>query len=140
MNRRLLAATSVFVSALLLAGVAVAARPTKRLDDLERGKQLYERHCIQCHGAKAAGDGAAAAAMVAKVPDLRVGKLTSANQELMVVSVLDGKGPMPSFETSFDRYEARRLLRYMQTLADGKAEDTAPAAPAAPEPPGEPEE
>lgn len=139
MNRRLFAVPFVFAF-VILTGVAIAARPTKRLDDAERGKQLYERHCVQCHGPKVAGDGAAAAALIAKVPDLRAGKLTNANQEAMVVVVLDGKGPMPSFETSFDRYEARRLLRYMQSLADGKAEETPPAAPAAPEPPGEPEE
>ena len=47
---------------------------------------------------------------------------------------------MPSFETSFDRYEARRLLRYMQTLAEGKAEAAEePEAPAVPEPPSAPE-
>ena len=137
MNRRLPALLLVLAFA-AIAGAAVAARPSKRLDDVERGKQLYERHCVQCHGAGVAGDGGATAAMIAKVPDLRAGKLTDANQEAMVAVVLDGRGPMPSFEASFDRYEARRLLRYMQSLADGKAEEKAPPAP--PEPPGEPEE
>ena len=139
MNRRLLALTFVVAFA-ALAGAALAARPTKRLDDVERGKQLYERHCVQCHGPGVAGDGAAAGALVARVPDLRGGRLNDANQEGMVIVVLDGKGPMPSFETSFDRYEARRLLRYMQTLAEGKAEAAEePEAPAVPEPPSAPE-
>ena len=34
-----------------------AARPTKRLSDEARGQLLYERHCVQCHGLQAAGDG-----------------------------------------------------------------------------------
>jgi cytochrome c len=101
---------------LLVGGVAWSARPSKRLSDEARGEQLYDRHCVQCHGATGAGDGAAAAALVAKVPDLR-GQLSSDNREDMAKSVLFGKGVMPGFESSFDKYDARRALRHMEKLA-----------------------
>lgn len=103
---------------LLVAGIAYAARPTKRLSDEDRGKLLYERHCVQCHGPTAAGDGLAASALVKAVPNLRDGKLSTdmdANQAV----VLNGRGVMPGFQASFDEYDARRVLRWMKKLADG---------------------
>lgn len=115
-------------------GVAMAARPTKRLSDEERGAQLYERHCVQCHGTTAAGDGPATAALVAKVPDLRGGKLTADTREAQARLVLDGKGAMPSFSTSFDRYDAHRVLRHMERISGGAGAD-APVT----EPPSAPE-
>lgn len=111
----------------VIAGIAYAGRPTKRLSDDDRGKQLYDRHCVQCHGAKGAGDGPAAAALVHPVPDLRDGKLTFTNREAKAAVVLDGKNAMPSFETSFDRYDARRVLRWMEKQANGTSDAGQPA-------------
>ncbi len=100
---------------LLVASAAWATRPSKRLGDEARGEQLYTRHCVQCHGVSGAGDGPAAAALVAKVPDLR-GEVTGKNREAHAQIVLDGKGVMPGFEASFDRYDARRVLRHMEKV------------------------
>lgn len=111
-----------------VAGVAWGKQPTHRLPDIERGRQLYERHCVQCHGDAAAGNGPATAALVAKVPDLS-GKLTPDRLDADVREVLDGKGAMPSFVQSFDKYDARRTLRYMAKVG------SPPKAP----PPAEPE-
>ena len=106
------------IPVLLLAvgGWAVAGKSSKRLSDDERGKELYERHCIQCHGAETAGDGAAAAAMVTPVPDVR-GKLNDKHRDANADLVLGGKGLMPGFEASFDDYDARRVVRYMEKQA-----------------------
>lgn len=110
------------VFGVVIAGIALAGRPTKRLSDDDRGKQLYDRHCVQCHGPNAAGDGLAAAALVHPVPDLRDGKLSVGNRDAMAIVVIDGKNAMPSFEASFDRYDARRVLRWMEKQANGSAD------------------
>jgi cytochrome c553 len=116
---------SLPLALLLVGGVAWSGRPSKRLSDEARGEQLYDRHCVQCHGATGAGDGAAAAALVAKVPDLR-GQLTADNREEKAKAVLYGKGVMPGFESSFDKYDARRALRHMEKLArEGSGEPPA---------------
>jgi high-affinity iron transporter len=114
-----------------LTSVAVAGSkmPTKRPSDADRGEELYLRHCVQCHGPTGAGNGPAAAAMVRPVPDLR-GKLDKANRELQVSVVMKGRGAMPGFGTSFDEHDARRLLKYFETLA-------VEGAPLIPEPPVE---
>jgi mono/diheme cytochrome c family protein len=101
------------------------------MNDDERGKMLYERHCVQCHGVAAAGDGAATDALVATVPDTR-NRLDKADLEKNVRLVLDGQAAMPGFEASFDKYDARRILRYMDTIGRTPDAPVAPAEPAAP--------
>lgn len=95
--------------------LALAGRPSKRLSDHDRGELLYQRHCMQCHGATNAGNGPAAEHLVAVVPDLRGGMSQERREELVPV-LLDGRGSMPSFQESFGRYDARRVLRYMAML------------------------
>ena len=103
--------------------VAVAApkkrNKNKRPPDLERGRELYERHCVQCHGVDLAGDGPAAEALVAPVPDL-AGLVSTEGRDALVPVVMNGRNSMPGFETSFDRYDARRVLKFIARLDKGK--------------------
>ena len=118
---------------LLLAGYALGAPPApKKLTDAERGKELYERHCVACHGTTGAGDGPAATALVVPVPDLR-GKVAPSPPLIDLVRM--GRGTMPAFEASFDADDARRVLAYMME----NRPEAAPAAPAgdAPAEPGD---
>ena len=84
------------------------ARPT----DAERGNELYERHCVQCHGAKADGKGPMASALVSEMPNLR-GVITKETLDKYVAVVQRGKNAMPGFELSFDQHDTRRVLREM---------------------------
>jgi mono/diheme cytochrome c family protein len=104
---------------LVLFSVAATAAPkpakknkSKRPPDLERGLQLYERHCVHCHGETLLGDGPATEALVATVPSLD-GRITNDNREGFVEVVLAGRNAMPGFEQSFDKFDARRVLRWM---------------------------
>ena len=98
---------------LSVSGVASAAK-NRRPSDAERGKELYERHCVACHGPGARGDGPATADLIAEVPDIT--GLTQDNVGEQVQVVLIGRESMPGFEASFDRYDARRVLRHMARL------------------------
>lgn len=104
---------AVVVLGVAAAGTALAAG-NRRPSDAERGKELYERHCQSCHGPGARGDGPATADLVADVPD--VPDLTADNIADQVELVLLGREAMPGFEASFDRYDARRVLRQMARL------------------------
>ncbi|MCB9685968.1 MAG: cytochrome c [Alphaproteobacteria bacterium] len=113
---------------LLSCGVALAAQPTKRPTDEVRGKELYERHCLACHGTRGAGDGPATTALVAPVPDL-MGKVKADPATVDVVEL--GRGAMPSFQPSFDAADAKRVLMYMAKLdrmpdEPASADDPAP--------------
>ena len=120
---------------LLVGSTAVGATPTKkkkknaRPTDAERGKELYERHCVMCHGDGAKGDGPMTKALVADVPDL-TGSLTKDTLSTYVQTVLKGKNSMPGFELSFDKYDARRVLRTMisrQTEGPESTDDEKPS-------------
>lgn len=116
-------------SLLLLALPALAAQPTKRPTDAERGKELWTRHCVSCHGPANHGDGPATAALVSRVPDLAgVVKADKATVEV----VLNGKGAMPGYAASFGADDARRVLQHMATVHEGPP----PPAPSEPAPEG----
>jgi len=115
------------VLVLLVAGTAVGAPTTKkkkknaRPTDVERGKELYVRHCVACHGAEARGDGPMTKSLVADVPNLN-NVLTRETLSTYVPSVLKGKNVMPGFELSFDKHDARRVLRTMIKRQEAAAE------------------
>ena len=106
----------------LLSLSALAADAQKRPTDDQRGKELYERHCVSCHGATARGDGPATEALVVPVPDLQ-GQVRADAATIKVVQF--GRRAMPAFEASFDSDDARRVLLWMAKV------HTAPATPPA---------
>jgi mono/diheme cytochrome c family protein len=97
----------------LLLPPLLAAVPTKRPTDEERGRELWVRHCQSCHGVQNRGDGAATTSLVVPVPDL-LGKVKV--DEATIKVVLRGKVSMPAFEQSFDEPDARRVLGYQAKL------------------------
>lgn len=96
---------SLVGSALVVAAVGVGSYaaatewPSRYPPPAERGRELYARLCASCHGKGGAGDGPAAAALVAKVPDFSQG-FGDRDVDELVRAVLRGKGAMPSFENA----------------------------------------
>ena len=127
------------VIVLLLATIgasALAAQPTKRPSDADRGRDLYNRHCVQCHGVGARGDGPASRSLVHPPADLQ-GKVKADDPTIAIVR--NGKGPMPAFDQSFGPEDARKTLAFMAGLTD-KAPPVAPPPADKPEEPEEPVE
>ena len=101
--------------------------PSDRPTDKVRGQELYERHCMSCHGAENRGDGPATKALVHRVPNLadkieveeaidaegnKNGMIAKVPDDLVKV-VMRGRGAMPAFAPSFPWADARRVLFYM---------------------------
>ena len=111
--------------------MAPAGQPSKRPSDIDRGQQLWERHCWQCHGSTNQGDGPAAAALVHTVPNL-IDQIVVTDE--LARRVLRGNGAMPGYEQSFDFHDARRVLKYQATLGqEAEVEEPEVEEPAAPE-------
>ncbi len=107
---------------LLLASPALLAKesskwPTKRSPDPEWGEDKYNKHCWQCHGAQAQGDGPAAANMQVPVPSLR-GISNADTRGDLIVTVRQGSGPMPAYHENISRQDVRRIFVYLESLDD----------------------
>jgi mono/diheme cytochrome c family protein len=111
------AATSILaLSMLLFAGTASAKKwPNKRPSTPELGKQVYEEKCGQCHGPKGAGDGPAAVALKAELPDFSKG-LGQRSKEDMIRAVLRGKGLMPAYDLLLTREEAEAVVQHLTVV------------------------
>lgn len=106
------------------------AQEKKRPTPEQRGKELYERHCIGCHGPTNAGDGPTTASLVFAVPNLQ-GKVKVEKPATDIVAF--GKGPMPAYSASFDLEDTRHVLKYMAGLPAKPAPPAAPVSPPAPQ-------
>jgi mono/diheme cytochrome c family protein len=88
-----------------LAGVGAAAWAQ---DHVEAGAQLYEEHCMGCHGEKLKAPGTSF--------DLR--KLTAEQRPRFDKFVLDGKGQMPPWRGTLTETELDQLWAYIRAHAN----------------------
>ena len=122
---------SLLLLLLLLMPAWARKVPSDRPTDMERGQELYARHCQACHGPTNHGDGPAAAALVQPVPDLAgaidaverqarkpteatpqpTGMISRVDEEV-VTAVLEGHGTMPAYADTLSRSDARRVVFY----------------------------
>ena len=77
-------------------------------DQVEAGAQLYEEHCMGCHGEKLKAPGTSF--------DLR--KLTVEQRSRFDKFVLDGKGQMPPWRGTLGQAELDQLWAYIRAHAD----------------------
>ena len=57
----------------VIVGVAIFSVPGAGAQE-PRGKAVYERHCVECHGTSGRGDGPSAAFLVPRPRDFTTGK------------------------------------------------------------------
>jgi len=104
-----------------------------------RGKALYEKHCVECHGAAGRGDGAAAAFLVPRPRDFTTGKYKIRTTETgsvptdddLIASVKRGLygTAMPGWDRILSDGDIADLVQYIKTLSPQFA--SAPPRPAA---------
>ena len=97
----------------VLTSIALAAQPTKRAKDFDRGGNLYKQNCWMCHGKMGEGNGPASATMLTESPAL-AGRFDAADENQMVRIILDGKGDMPGFSQIFGKEDAKRILKWLK--------------------------
>ena len=103
MHKAVAVCTSFIAYALAGVGAAVRAQ-----DQVEAGAQLYEEHCMGCHGEKLKAPGTSF--------DLR--KLTTEQRSRFDKFVLDGKGQMPPWRGTLGQAELDQLRAYIRAHAD----------------------
>jgi len=119
---------TVAVAALTIGALTVGASPmaAQSVGDPARGRQVYERYCVQCHGARADGAGEVARWSQPRPRDFRQGVFkfsstpygflpTTADLERVIQDGLYGTR-MPPFAALSTR-ERRDVIAYLQTLS-----------------------
>jgi mono/diheme cytochrome c family protein len=91
-----------------------------------RGRELYTKECLPCHGQSGRGDGPKAGELKRKPTDLSQPKVREQSDGELFWKITEGKTPMPSFENKFSEPERWDIINYIRTLG-AKSEDTTPA-------------
>jgi len=80
-------------------------------------ENFYKTNCISCHGTTGLGDGHSGV----KAENIPQGLSYQGNRELMLDTILSGKGAMPAWASQLSREEADLILDYIATLGSNWA-------------------
>lgn len=83
---------------------------------VERGKNLYARHCISCHGPKADGNGVEAKKFYKK-PKSLVKIIRKVPNFKLYMMVSQWKGEMPGWKSMLNEKETADIKNYLLNLA-----------------------
>jgi mono/diheme cytochrome c family protein len=84
---------------------------------LARGAQLFQIHCLACHGAAGKGTGTIAAFLIKKKPaDLTSEAIQSKSDGTIFLTISNGFGFMPPLNENFTVRERWDLVNFVRTL------------------------
>jgi mono/diheme cytochrome c family protein len=84
---------------------------------IARGRQLFQTHCVTCHGAEGKGNGTVAAFFTKKKPaDLTSPAIQVLSDGTIFMVISNGFGFMPALNENFTVRERWDLVNYFRTL------------------------
>jgi mono/diheme cytochrome c family protein len=101
---------------------------------LDRGRMVYQRFCVMCHGPGGAGDGIVATRGFPPPPSLLADNARQMKDGRIFHIATYGQGNMPPYAGQVsrpDRWAAVMYVRALQSAAPATAPTTAPQTPAA---------
>ena len=95
---------------------AKRANPIQRdQESIARGKELFQTHCVVCHGPGGKGDGPAAAGLNPKPPKLV--KMAGHHPDGDIAwKIENGRGAMPAWKGKLKQKEIWNLTNFIQAL------------------------
>ena len=105
----------LLLSALILGALAQLAFAVS--GDPAKGKAIYEKQCLFCHGAQGKGDGSLGKSLVPPPADLS--KIKAKSDEEVLKTIQNGRPPtpMPSFKAQLSEQEIQDALAYIRTFS-----------------------
>ena len=95
----------------LLSSAGLFAEVPKKLPPpKERGENLYQNLCWQCHGSFGKGDGPLS--KVIQAPPIE--GLSKEKEKSYIDIIQNGKGRMPAYSEVIDRHDSRRILLWLR--------------------------
>ncbi len=137
MNRKL----SIIIAILVAGGLTLAAASTQGaktgLDEwvaparaakkknpiaaeavsLEKGKAVYIKECVSCHGDTGKGDGSAVKDLEKKPNDLTLAKTLDQSDGALFWKITEGNKPMACYEKTLSEEDRWNVINYLRTLA-----------------------
>jgi mono/diheme cytochrome c family protein len=85
--------------------------------DPQKGKTLYERYCVACHGTSGKGDGPIGQALVPPAANLT--RLAGQSDETILTTLKDGRAgtAMAGWKSHLNQTELHDLLAFLRTLS-----------------------
>jgi high-affinity iron transporter len=86
--------------------------------DSAKGKVVYEKLCVTCHGAQGKGDGPAGLMMTPRPADFTNPKIKGKPDSELLKSIQDGRPPttMPGFKEQLSAQQISDVLAYIRSL------------------------
>jgi mono/diheme cytochrome c family protein len=112
---------SLLIGILMMAaatGPMVLATPPSPPPPSDLGRQIYEQHCLDCHGARGHGDGAKAPFLSPRPGNL-VSAATSAKSDkdlLKIIANGRARTAMPAWKDHLSEEEQREVLRHIRSF------------------------
>ncbi|MFI5344924.1 MAG: c-type cytochrome [Elusimicrobiota bacterium] len=87
---------------------------------IARGRELYQRDCVRCHGIEGKGSPAVIAMfrLSPEAMDLTRVNLDAYSPDGLSITLKDGKKAMPEYKKALSREDAHALLEYLRRLRD----------------------
>jgi mono/diheme cytochrome c family protein len=86
-------------------------------ESLKDAKELWNKHCVSCHGKTGAGDGTKAAQLETEMADFSKDAVQKQTDGSMLYKILEGRDEMPTFKKKIpEESDIWGLVNYIRTL------------------------
>lgn len=95
--------------------VTVAVADQEDVTQVEKGKRIFQKYCLACHGREGTGDGYRM--LGADPANLASRQTQEKSDEDLLESIHEGQSMMPPWKDRLSNEDRRRVLAYIRSLA-----------------------
>lgn len=116
--RAYLPISCVGTTALCLLVIASGWSKEPTADDLRRGQELYEQHCLECHGKEGHGDGPRAPFLAPKPGNLVSAAISAKSDEELLRIIANGqpRTAMKGWKEILSADDQQKVLAYLRSF------------------------